>query len=213
MVNSLIQKGITETEIAKKIGVTQSTVNRIKKGSPTNYQTGKALERLCENIEAAWSNQPKKEPTMSYVSSKDLKTECIKGYFKSDVALEIRQLARKNGMSTSHFVRAVVQDRIYSEKLHSANNVVNLDDFRTNSKDWKQGQILRFMSLSYITAFHELTKEDRVAYHLKAIEDGLYLDEALLLDCSQFSIKTSPKIDLKSKSLTNVHIFSPKKAK
>lgn len=68
---------------------------------------------------------------MSYVSTKELKTECLKGYFPSDIANEIRQLARKNGMSTSHFVRDVVNDRINKERIESANNIYKLNDFRT----------------------------------------------------------------------------------
>ena len=66
---------------------------------------------------------------MSYVSTKDLKTECIKGYFKEDIADEIRQLARKCGMTTSHFVRAVVQERVNKEKISSSNNIYKITDF------------------------------------------------------------------------------------
>ena len=46
MVLALIREGMTEMEIAKNIGSTQPTIHRIKKGSTTNYKTGKSLELL-----------------------------------------------------------------------------------------------------------------------------------------------------------------------
>ena len=46
MIIALTNSGMTEAEIAESIGSTQPTVHRIKKGSKTNYRTGKAIERL-----------------------------------------------------------------------------------------------------------------------------------------------------------------------
>lgn len=46
LVQNLIDNGLSETEIAKRIGVSQPTVNRIKSGSDPAYTTGKRLEEL-----------------------------------------------------------------------------------------------------------------------------------------------------------------------
>lgn len=50
MLNILIEKGLTQTCIALKVGVTQPTISRILKGSPTNYDIGKAIEALYMEV-------------------------------------------------------------------------------------------------------------------------------------------------------------------
>ena len=53
-----------------------------------------------------------------------LKTECIKGYFPEDVAQDIRVLARQCGMSTSHFLRDVIEEKIKEIKISHNDNVI-----------------------------------------------------------------------------------------
>lgn len=44
VVQNLIDSGLSETEIARRIRVSQPTVNRIKSGTDPAYTTGKRLE-------------------------------------------------------------------------------------------------------------------------------------------------------------------------
>jgi predicted transcriptional regulator len=46
MVISLIKGGMSESEIALRVGITQPTVHRIKTGSGTSYEKGKKIEAL-----------------------------------------------------------------------------------------------------------------------------------------------------------------------
>lgn len=46
VVQNLIDSGLSETEIARRISVSQPTVNRIKSGTDPAYTTGKRLEEL-----------------------------------------------------------------------------------------------------------------------------------------------------------------------
>ena len=46
VLQTLIASGLSETEIAQRIGVSQPTVNRIKNGADPAYRTGKKLEQL-----------------------------------------------------------------------------------------------------------------------------------------------------------------------
>jgi predicted transcriptional regulator len=50
LVQTLIDGGLSETEIAKRIGVSQPTINRIKSGTDPAYTTGKRLEELCHRM-------------------------------------------------------------------------------------------------------------------------------------------------------------------
>ena len=54
----------------------------------------------------------------------NLKTECIKGYFPEDIAADIRSLAKQCGMSTSHFLRDVVEQKIKEIQINSNHNVI-----------------------------------------------------------------------------------------
>lgn len=72
---------------------------------------------------------------MSYVSSKELKTECIKGYFPPNAADQIRKIARKHGMFTSHFIRHVVNSRVTEELIKSGSNIYRLSDMQNQMKD------------------------------------------------------------------------------
>jgi predicted transcriptional regulator len=48
MLNDLVDSGLSEGEIATRVGSTQPTVHRIKSGKTADphYQVGKAIERL-----------------------------------------------------------------------------------------------------------------------------------------------------------------------
>ena len=46
MVIGLIKGGMSESEIALRVGITQPTVHRIKTGSGTSYDKGKKIEAL-----------------------------------------------------------------------------------------------------------------------------------------------------------------------
>ena len=50
VLQTLIESGLSETEIARRIGVSQPTVNRIKNGADPAYRTGKQLERLYRAV-------------------------------------------------------------------------------------------------------------------------------------------------------------------
>lgn len=50
LVQTLIDSGLSEAEIARRIGVSQPTVNRIKGGTDPAYTTGKRLEALHRNL-------------------------------------------------------------------------------------------------------------------------------------------------------------------
>ena len=50
VLQTLIESGLSETEIAQRIGVSQPTVNRIKNGADPAYRTGKQLERLYRAV-------------------------------------------------------------------------------------------------------------------------------------------------------------------
>lgn len=50
VLRTLIESGLSETEIAQRIGVSQPTVNRIKNGADPAYRTGKRLERLYRAV-------------------------------------------------------------------------------------------------------------------------------------------------------------------
>lgn len=51
MVSAILATGLSEAELAIKIGVSQPTVNRIKKGSQNvGYETGKKIELVYVDI-------------------------------------------------------------------------------------------------------------------------------------------------------------------
>lgn len=49
VVQTLIESGLSEADIAKQIGVSQPTVHRIKHGVDPAYTTGKRLEELLQD--------------------------------------------------------------------------------------------------------------------------------------------------------------------
>lgn len=52
MLQALIGKGFTQALIATKVGATQPTISRILKGTPTNYELGKSIEALYNEVVA-----------------------------------------------------------------------------------------------------------------------------------------------------------------
>lgn len=51
MVSRLIESGMSEAEIAVKVGVSQPTVNRVKQGNQrVSYETGKQIEFLYSSM-------------------------------------------------------------------------------------------------------------------------------------------------------------------
>lgn len=46
MVKELIASGMTETELAEKVGIRQPTAHRIKTGAGTSYEVGKKIEAI-----------------------------------------------------------------------------------------------------------------------------------------------------------------------
>lgn len=46
MVAEILATGISESLLADRCGVKQPTINRIKNGSATSYETGKAIETV-----------------------------------------------------------------------------------------------------------------------------------------------------------------------
>lgn len=48
MVNSLIKRGLTESGIAKQVGVTQGSINRIKHGAMPKYDLGCRIKGLFD---------------------------------------------------------------------------------------------------------------------------------------------------------------------
>lgn len=50
-VHTLLAAGLSETDIAKRVGTTQPTVNRIRRGAMTpSYPMGKALVDLAQSL-------------------------------------------------------------------------------------------------------------------------------------------------------------------
>lgn len=51
MIKNLVQKGVSEIEIARVAGVNPSSVNRLKNGraKDTTYMVGKRIERMYES--------------------------------------------------------------------------------------------------------------------------------------------------------------------
>lgn len=60
VLQTLIESGLSETEIARRIGVSQPTVNRIKNGADPAYRTGKQLERLYRAVRRRRSRHPRR---------------------------------------------------------------------------------------------------------------------------------------------------------
>lgn len=46
LLNQLVESGLTEAEIAKAIGRNQSSVNRMRHGQRTDYETGLKIQEL-----------------------------------------------------------------------------------------------------------------------------------------------------------------------
>ena len=45
-INALLGGNFSEAKIAKAVGTSQTTINRIKLGGTTSYEVGKAIEQL-----------------------------------------------------------------------------------------------------------------------------------------------------------------------
>lgn len=65
VVKTLIESGFSEAEIARRVGVSQPTVHRIKSGTDPAYTTGKRLEQLLQVQERRGSDQDKLEPKVA----------------------------------------------------------------------------------------------------------------------------------------------------
>lgn len=50
MVLELLNAGLSEGQLASKVGSNQPTIHRIKNGSKTNYELGKKIEALHAEI-------------------------------------------------------------------------------------------------------------------------------------------------------------------
>lgn len=50
MVSALINKGLTQTQIASEAGITQPTVSRALAGKGVNYENGKKIESLYAKL-------------------------------------------------------------------------------------------------------------------------------------------------------------------
>lgn len=49
-IRSLLAQGMTEAVIAARVGATQPTINRIRRGQQPSYPLGKALVELAETL-------------------------------------------------------------------------------------------------------------------------------------------------------------------
>ncbi len=58
MLEALIAQGLSQSEIAITIGVSQPTIHRALRGRQVIYETGKALERLYASRCMGRSSQP-----------------------------------------------------------------------------------------------------------------------------------------------------------
>lgn len=50
MLAKLLLTGMSQRDIAERVGTTQPTINRAAKGSDIRYVTGKAIERLYQQM-------------------------------------------------------------------------------------------------------------------------------------------------------------------
>lgn len=50
MIRELRASGMTQTQIAERVGVSQPAIHRAEKGSGVLYDVGKKLERLYEEV-------------------------------------------------------------------------------------------------------------------------------------------------------------------
>jgi predicted transcriptional regulator len=53
MLAKLLLSGMSQRDIAERVGTTQPTINRAAKGSDIRYVTGKAIERLYTQMTEA----------------------------------------------------------------------------------------------------------------------------------------------------------------
>ena len=53
MLAKLLLSGMSQRDIAERVGTTQPTINRAAKGSDIRYVTGKAIERLFTQMTEA----------------------------------------------------------------------------------------------------------------------------------------------------------------
>ena len=59
MLAELLEAGLSQRVIAERVGTTQPTINRAAKGADVRYVTGKAIERLYNEVKEAGGVKPK----------------------------------------------------------------------------------------------------------------------------------------------------------